>query len=264
MAKKVILIVLGVLIGLIGLIGLVGAAGLLIASNNGILQTGFHSLATNTTAFESPTTDINTYSIGTPSLRVQANSANGVFVGIGPAGQVNQYLAGSPVTTITSLDLWPYSITSSNRGGSSTPAPPDQQSFWVAKGSGATSASLSWKLASGQYKLVIMRSDGAPHVVVQARVGVKIPYLVTWAIVGLVVALLLLALGVLLFVLGIRTRPPQLAGPWPDTPPGGVPPTSDPAGAPGTFPAAPSPPPPHPTPPPPPPASPAGPTEPEH
>ncbi len=242
MTKKVVLIVLGVIVGLIGLVGSVGAAVGLIVASNGVFQTGFHPLTTSTNAFESPTTDINTYSYASPTLKFEANSVHGVFVGIGPAASVNQYLSGSAVTTITSFDVWPYSITTSNRAGSATPAAPAQQTFWVAKGSGANSASLNWKVTTGTYKLVIMRTDGSSNVAVQARIGVKIPHFTVVAIVGLVVALLLLGLGILLLVLGIRSRP---APNWSAGPPGGMPPGPPPQPTPsGAPPASPTPAPP--------------------
>lgn len=214
MAKKVTLIVLGVVIGLIGLAGTVGASAALIIANGDVLQTGFHPLTTTTYAFQSSTTNINTFLYDT-TLKVDVNSSRGVFVGVGPAASVDQYLSGSAVTTITSFNVWPYSISSYSRGGSVVPAPPAQQTFWVAKGSGANSASINWKITSGSYRLVVMRPDALPNLAIQAQIGVKVPYFQAVAIGGLVILVLLLGLGILLLVLGIRTRPPTAPRPSP-------------------------------------------------
>jgi hypothetical protein len=96
------------------------------------------------------------------------------------------------------------------------PPPPAEQAFWAASASGPGEQSIEWSVTGGSWTFVVMRADAARGVVADASATTRVPFL-DWAagkvttevIVG---GLVLVGVGVLLLVLGLRgrrTRPPQ-------------------------------------------------------
>jgi len=136
-----------------------------------------------------------------------------VFVGIGPAADVERYLRGVPVDRIVQVN-WPGGMrTEPDHGGTRTPPPPGRQSFWTVKDQGST-ADLRWTVAKGNWTLVIMNANGSSDVSVTASGSLGMPALGPISIVLLVVGLAFLVGGILLTVSGSktpkadRTRPP--------------------------------------------------------
>ena len=274
MARKVVFIVLGIVLGLGGVLAIVAGAGILVLfGTNNTLESGAHPLRSSGSALLSPSADIQGLSslssnFGTPTLEVEARTTgpgNGVFVGVGPARQVDTYLTGASVTTITDLRLEPYGVTTQTRAGTATPPPPAQQRFWTAEATGSPTANLRWRVTTdGSYRVVVMRGDAGNPVTVQVRVGLTIPHIGDIGIGLLVGGVIVLIGGILLLVVGVRTRtgppapttgwgpPPQQPGwgtspqqpgwgtsPQPVPPPGQGEPRTPPAGTPpaGTPPA---------------------------
>lgn len=133
-------------------------------------------------------------------IRVTATSPGApVFVAVGPASEVSEYLAGASYTSVPALgddDL-------TRHPGSTAPAPPATVG-WAARVSGTGTATLRWTVSSGDWTVVAMNPDGSPGVRVRAEVGVSSPMLPAFAG-GLLAAGLTAGLaGVTLLVIPIR------------------------------------------------------------
>jgi hypothetical protein len=238
MAKKVVLIVLGAIGIMIGL-GLLagGAIVLALTGGDGFLDTGPHPLATPTYALVAEPTAIRTGSSFDENgpdvrLRLQVTSTEPVFVGVGPATEVDSYLAGVPVDEVVSIDFTPFTMRTDRREGSRKPAAPGDQAFWTARAAGTGQQTLDWDARVGIYRVVLMRLDGSLGVQATARFGIRIPFLR-----GLGLGLLggggvSFLVGVLLLIFGIRAKVNRAPAGYPGQfgPPGVYPP-------PGPYPA---------------------------
>jgi hypothetical protein len=147
--------------------------------------------------------------VGDPRVRVSVaapGSEADLFVGIGPAAAVDRYLAGAPIDEVTDFEIDPFELNRRPRPGSTRPAPPAGEDFWVAEGSGGNTAALDWKLRDGEYRLVLMNADGSRPVAADGEVKLSLPHVagIAWASTG--VGLLLLLGGTAGIVLAIRGR----------------------------------------------------------
>jgi hypothetical protein len=191
---RVVAIVLGALVALAGLaVGAAGGALIGLFGSDGTVDSGSHRVSTPRTALVSSTADVGDISVvadvvGDPSIRVTARPAGGrpVFVGIGPAAQVERYLAAAPIDEVTDFEIDPFKLERRPRGGSGRPERPGAQRFWVAKGTGRDAATLRWTLHEGDYKLVLMNADASRGVAVDGDFGVTLDHVdtVAWALVG--------------------------------------------------------------------------------
>ena len=226
MAKKVVLIVVGSLLILVGLgATAVGAAILVVFGSNNTVVTGPHQVATPTHALVSPPEDIQNESsiaaaVGTPSVRFQLTTSQpgGVFIGIGPTSDVNRYLSGVAIDQVTDIRFTPYSLDTQRRNGSVTPPNPTLQSFWVAKSTGASRARVVWPVSDGSYRVVMMRADASTGLIADAHFGLTIPHIGSIAIGLLIGGLVVLAVGIVLLVFGIRSKSRPSASNYPYTP----------------------------------------------
>ena len=237
MAKKVVLIVVGIVVLLCGLGGLVSGIGIT-AINGRNLDSGFHALATQTPALVSRTEKVTSSApsgsgVGSVDITVSARSDSPVFLGIGRAAQVDAYLSDVAYDEVTDLRLSPYRVDTIRHAGTQPADPPDEESFWTASATG-TSPTLTWRVTDGDYRIVVMNVDGSPGVVLQGQFGIKIGGIGGFGIGALIVGLLLVAGGIVLIVLGIRARrtpvtPAGTPGPYPPAyPPQSYPPPSYP------------------------------------
>jgi hypothetical protein len=238
MAKKVVLIVLGAIGIMIGL-GLLagGAIVLALTGGDGFLDTGPHPLATSTYALVAEPTAIRTGSSFDESgpdvrLRVQVTSTEPVFVGVGPATDVDSYLAGVPVDEVVSIDFTPFTMRTDRREGSRKPAAPDDQTFWTARAAGTGQQTLEWDARVGIYRVVLMKLDGSLGVQATARFGIRIPFLHGVGLGLLGGGGVSVLVGVLLLIFGIRAKVNRAPAGYPGQfgPPGVYPP-------PGPYPA---------------------------
>jgi len=135
-----------------------------------------------------------------------ASSGSTVFVGIGPAADVDRYIAGVSHTEIS--DFW------SDRvqviGGGTPGSAPATQDFWVASATGSGVQTLTWDPANGSWTVVVMNADGKPGVDVTTDLGATMPSLVGIAVGSLVIGGVFLIGGVVLIVVAIRrSRAPK-------------------------------------------------------
>jgi hypothetical protein len=122
------------------------------------------------------------------------------------ADRVDRYLAGVPIDEVTDFEIDPFEMTRRPHAGTTRPAPPGSQTFWVAEATGPDSATLDWKVRDGDYRLVLMNADGSRPVDADGEVKLTLPHVagIAWALTG--GGLLLLLGGITAVVLAARRR----------------------------------------------------------
>ena len=204
---RIAAIVIGALVALIGLAtGAAGAVLLGLFGSDGTTASGSHPISTSRTALVASVDDIGDTAdladlVGEPRIRLTARAAAptpGLFIGIGPAAQVDRYLTSVPVDEVTDFEIDPFELERSPHEGSRRPEPPASQQFWVASGSGRDTASLRWKVRDGDHRLVLMNADGSAGVDVDGDVGLTLPHVArtAWVLVGLGALLAIVGLAV--------------------------------------------------------------------
>ena len=144
-AGGVVLIVVGVIAGIVAFGLLAGGCALVVVDqtqrdDDGYLMSPSVDFSTPTYSIVSERADIDAGGaeraldtfLGT--VRLRSESDRSVFVGIGPAAEVDRYLAGSERDVVTGFDsgFGNDNPTYSRRGGGAPAAPPGAQTFWVA------------------------------------------------------------------------------------------------------------------------------------
>jgi len=215
MTKRVVLIVLGAMLLALGAVTAIGGGAVMaLFGSSDTLNSGVQQVSTPARALVSPvaaiqdTTGVQS-AFGTVRLRVTATPAGPgrrIFVGIGPAAAVDRYLRGVSHDEATDVALTPFHLTLAHHPGAARPAPPLSQSFWVAEASG-NRAALSWTVTDGSYRVVAMNADGAAAVSVHAQLGLTIPHMFAIGTGLLTGGIVLMLVGGLLLVLGIRAQP---------------------------------------------------------
>jgi hypothetical protein len=105
-----------------------------------------------------------------------------VFVGIGNAVDVADYLAGAPVTRVDSFSL-PWDVSTTTVEGNAAPAAdPRDLDWWLVSDSGDGSASIDFPLPDDVVDVVIMDPDRGREFAADVTVGVEIPGLFAGAI----------------------------------------------------------------------------------
>jgi hypothetical protein len=144
------------------------------------------------------------------TVRVRTHSGQPVFVGIGPSGAVDSYLAGVRHEVATRFDA-ARSDFSLHKGGAPDSLPTSKH-FWVARSLGSGTRILSWSPTNGQYRIVVMNANGSAGVKTNLAIGARFPDLL-WIGIGALGggALLLLLGGGGLYVV-VRRRVPRVEG----------------------------------------------------
>jgi len=202
-AGRITAIVMGALATLVALAVLV-AGGIAIVFDQtqrdsaGYLMTGFSAYSTETYALAS-----DSYRAGTAGdwfvardmlgrVRVRVQSSTPVFVGIGPAGAVDSYLADVRHEVATRFDARRSDFRL--HSGGAPGMPPIAERFWAAQSVGSGAQVLTWVPRNGDWRIVLMNADGSPGVSADLAVGARVPHL------GWIGVALLGAGGVLLLV----------------------------------------------------------------
>jgi len=203
------LIVIGCVAALIGFCLLVGGAVLLgaqliLRDAHGFYSSPSYRLTTGSYAVVIP--DIDTDVGARPrsqvrlsqvaSVRVETEAGDrAVFAGIARSSDVSSYLAG--VAHAEFVDIRGRHVVNRAVPGGAAPAPPAEQTFWVASSGGTGAQDLTWPVEEGRWSLVIMNLDDSAPVDVVAKAGARIEYLTP-------AALALVALGTLCLVGALR------------------------------------------------------------
>jgi hypothetical protein len=140
--------------------------------------------------------------LGTVRIRSESD-ARDVFVGIGPADDVDAYLDGVEHDVVTDLHDEP----NYDRVAGSAPAgPPGNQHFWAESASGTGELTVDWEPEDGLWRVVLMNADATRGVSSELSIGAELDS-VLWIGIGMLVAGGLLAAGAALAITaGARRR----------------------------------------------------------
>jgi len=206
--------VLATITALVGVVAIAGGVTAVVFDQTerdagGYLTTNSSSYSTGTYALESDSYrasgewSVARGLLGT--IRIHSLSGRSVFVGIAPANAAARYLAG--VAHAEAGDLGAQGGDFHVHPGGAPNSVPGAQHFWVARASGAGAQTLTWKLRSGNWRVIVMNANGTRDVASELSIGASFPHLLTIGIAVLLGGLLILALtaGVLYRVIR-RTR----------------------------------------------------------
>lgn len=145
------------------------------------------------------------------TVRVQMTSEQPILVGIAPRSDIEVYLSDVSYSEIERLDFDDYrtdrvwTTNYEEHIGMNAPAPPAEQTFWLASVQGESPQTLTWEIEPGDWMLVVMNFDGSRGIHVTGTVGVETPWLLALGIGLLAVGILLGGIG-LAFVLVVARR----------------------------------------------------------
>jgi hypothetical protein len=205
MRKNTAQLILGVITLVIGgAVAVMGAVVTAVSGPDDTVQTGHHRVTASSRALMARAADVSPGAIpdgiGKVTIRIDARStAKPIFIGVAPAPAVESYLSGTAIRTVRGLELWPYRLHTADGTGSAIPAPPQEKAFWAVSASG-TSPQLTWHVAEGDYRLVIMNSDTTTELAADVRFALTIPWLFEIALGTLLLGLLIAAGGVVLLL----------------------------------------------------------------
>jgi Domain of unknown function (DUF4389) len=231
---RIVMIVIGSLLALIGFGLLAGGIAALVGyateRTDGFFQTGEVRLASATYAITSDRVDLESEpggsdwlidrgALGTVRLSIDpARRDTPIFAGIGPTTEVTEYLEGVSHDVIRDFELSPDRVLYRRLPGETTPSPPADQPFWVAEVTTDQAGELTWEVESGDWSVVLMNVDASRGVDLDARLGIKVDWLLP-VLIGLMIAgVILLAGGATLVIVGSRglaRRPEPAPAPTP-------------------------------------------------
>jgi hypothetical protein len=226
-AGRIIAVAIGG-VGLLVSLGFLGVGGAFLLADrqlrdaDGFVMTGNTAYRTSTYALVSEPARIDAEApwvtdevLGDVRVRVTARGGTPLFVGIGDSAAVEQYLSGVSHGTISSgTDMTRRGGTVDETSGGAPSAPPDGALSWVRSSTGAGAQTLSWRVQSGDWRLLVMNADGSPTVAAAVAVGATFPN--ASAVAGTLLAigggLLLISLAIVLAAV-LRTGPAQPVAP---------------------------------------------------
>lgn len=220
-SSRIIALIIGCLLLLPGVGLLLGGGGLALGYAFGRNSEGYFSSTVNdlhsSTAAVTARSPAVTTDLGTPTwlteelrtdvrLRVAATDPlRTVFVGVGPAAQVDAYLRGVAHDDITSVTDGGTPVYRTSTGITDARAP-IAQTFWAAKATGDGVQELDFTVTGGQWAMVVMNADGAAEVSAQANLQVRAPFLLPLSIILLGLGLVITAGAVVLIIVGASGR----------------------------------------------------------
>ena len=219
--ERIAAIVVGVLLALPALGLLAGGAALTVGyaierDDDGYFDATLERLSTATAAITTGEVDLRAHS-GPPdrvlefvdfSVRIRAtgiDQGSELFIGIGPEADVETYVSGVARDEIRDVDS-DGDPQYRRIPGTELPAPPAEQTFWVASASGAGTQELIWEFSEGRWTVVLMNADASPGILAEATVGIRSGALLPVAISMLVAGALLLAVAVAIIVVAALAR----------------------------------------------------------
>ena len=212
------LLIVGVILAFVGIwLLIVGGRALWAAQgrdSDGFYTTGMEQLETDSHALSSPPE----FSGAGPDVlyardllgdvRISGVSSTGspLFIGIGPADDVAGYLDGVGYDEVRDIEVSPFAVEYDTHAGGAPTEPPAEQTFWAASVNGTGTQTLDTEIPAGDWSIVIMNADGSAGVSAELEVGATLP-IITWIAFGALAAGgLLLLVGIILSVWGLRRR----------------------------------------------------------
>ena len=112
------------------------------------------------------------------SLRLTVDgSAEPLFVGIGPARQVADYLASVSYDEVVDFSTSPFRADYRAHDGGVPSEIPAAQDFWIATATSESPQVIDWEPVSGEWSVVLMNADGSAGVAGYVTVGTTVPVL---------------------------------------------------------------------------------------
>jgi hypothetical protein len=138
------------------------------------------------------------------TIHIDSFSRQPVFVGIAPANATTNYLAH--VAHAQASDFGAQNSDFRTHSGGAPSTRPGAQHFWVAHASGAGEQTLTWRVRSGNWRVVVMNANGTRDVTSQLSIGATFRHLLTVGLAALGTGLLLLLLSGGTLYLVVRRR----------------------------------------------------------
>lgn len=212
-----------------------GVIGGIVAASSGPdrwFGTGFASIETRTHALVADPDDIadddeDDHNNGGSKIRVGRRnsyaagfepSGGAVFLGVGPAADVDRYLDGVAREYITDIDWDPLQLDTDVVEGTRSPAPPHEEEFWVAQTSGVERQQLTWRIED-DLLLVVMRENGAPIVAGEIAFSSGLEYFMVLAVAvgGVGTVMFIAGIGLAFEAIGPMFRRRAMSPPRPST-----------------------------------------------
>jgi hypothetical protein len=205
-AGRVLLVALGAVAALIGL-ALAAAAVvlLLITGRDGAFGGGESTLSTERYALVSDAAGLGAGGVdATVRVRVATTGGGPVFVGVGPAAAVDQFLSGVPYDELVDVRLSPFRATLVPTDGAGAPVRPADRPVWTVSATGPGERTIDVPVHAGGQRLVVMNADGSEGVEVTAALSLRAPFLRTLAIGLLVAGGIVAPAGGVMLAFGVR------------------------------------------------------------
>jgi len=179
-------------------------------SDGGYITSGAHRFDTTSHAIVTEglkvDSDVPRWLIGRARITASSSDGKPVFVGVARERDVDAYLANVSRSQIRNLEYGPFKVDYANRAGTGSPARPASRSIWAASTSGTGDQQLTWRLRSGEWRVVLMNPDGSSGVRADVKVGGRINHVVPVALGVTGAGLLILLLGVAVVYAGRGRR----------------------------------------------------------
>lgn len=230
-AGKIVLLVFGIIVLLISLVPLLAGGGLMwvekaLRDSEGFYTTPVIQLEKDSYAIVTESANID---IGGDwkwiswgrrwdpadflTLKIEGSSNNPskqIFLAMAEASDLETYLQDVKYDEVTDFRIRRPSLEYADHLGASKPEAPTTQTFWTASAYGEGRQALEWGIEEGSYSLVLMNDDGSQGLDLAVSIGVKVPPVVGWIGVGLlVVGLVLLGVAVPMIYLAVRRPKPS-------------------------------------------------------
>ncbi len=175
------------------------------------IDSGFQPMSTATAALMTDAATVGDVAdlgvlTGTPVLEVSVaeQGSTPVFVGVGPAQDVADYLDGVPVEEVTYLGTDPFRLDSRFRDGVATPGAPVDRTFWSASAVTPSPAEFTWPIEAGDHRIVVMNADGSLGVAGLVRLRVTLPEVFSRALGVLVGSAMVGIIGAAMVTMALR------------------------------------------------------------
>jgi len=230
-AGKIVLLVFGIIILLVSLVPLLAGGGLMwvekaLRDSEGFYTTPVIQLEKDSYAIVTEPANIDLggdwewISWGRRwdptdflTLKIEGSSSNPstqIFLAMAEVSDLETYLQDVKYDEVTDFRIRRPSLEYTDHPGTSRPEAPTTQTFWTASAYGEGTQTLEWGIEEGTYSLVLMNDDGSQGLDLAVSIGVKVPPVVGWIGVAiLVVGLVLLGVAVLMLYLAVRRPKPS-------------------------------------------------------
>jgi hypothetical protein len=222
-----LLLAFGILISITGsavlAAGILGAAANQFRDTEGYFSAPTETFTTRSYALTSPTIgEITTASraqnlpFDIATVRLSATSTDSeVFIGIAPKSDIDRYLDDVKRTEIRSIQYFPFEVEYRDIPGSREPTPPAEQDIWAESAAGPGTQKIQWRVAPGQWGVVVMNADGTPGVTADLQAAVRSDLIAPIATSLIVIGSVLLLIGLPMLIVGAvilgRRIPPATA-----------------------------------------------------